>query len=85
MAIALIIAGLSETRFLRRGTVWVRWVVLLLGVGSLTLLRTLLLTRFRGSFAGLAAALPFMAVVAWSRRPVMRVTGALALRLLDAG
>jgi len=45
----------------------------------------LLLTRFRGSFAGLAAALPFMAVVAWSRRPVMRVTGALALRLLDAG
>ena len=59
--------------------------MLLVGDGSLILLGTLLITRFRGGFIVLAVALPFMAVVAWFRRPVMWVTGASALLLLVAG
>ena len=83
--IAITIAGLSETRFLRHGTTKLRWAVLLVGVGSLVVLGTFLLDQSRSGFVGLAAALLFMTLVARSNRSAALLIGLLVILLLIVG
>jgi putative inorganic carbon (HCO3(-)) transporter len=80
--IAFTATGLYEARMPSEGTAAPRWAVLLVAAGALVVLGTTLLTQSRSGFAGLAAALFFMALAVRRSRPLALLATALIVLML---